>query len=545
MSQTKKLLLLDEAFSPADISNLHVWFDSAYVTKDGSDRVSTWFDRSANAWDATGTGSPLPLWRADQVKSQPAIYFAGAQYFNVEGAATDGMEGDDLPFTVFAVVKRTTPVTVNGHVFALTNDGADGVALVSLTNVATNTPWGVYRRGGDAVLKSAVSQNAQADGEWHIMTWNHAGTTTTLRMNGTSILTTTAMDAASIPLARFNIGVAVAGGSAANSYWTGDIAEFVMFARSLNATEQAQIEKYLARKYFYAYAQHASTLVTPTYDTSGQALHPSVLYRATGWGTYGHKYWMAMTPYPSMNDEYEDPSILCSNDGETWIVPIGLTNPIDDGGTSPDHNADTELAWNADYSKLYCFWTHWTNGTTTYRVYRMESTNGSTWTNKTEALSGSGYQFVSPGIVFDGANYRMYVVDITGSPNAIKYRTCATLDGTWSAATTCTVNGIPSGRDPWHLAVYLSGSTYVMLLDTCTLDASGTEARLGLATSTDGETWTFRGEFMFKSGASWDASHIYRSTMVPLGGNQWDLFYSGIGATNQPYIARTTLELYL
>jgi len=84
-----------------------------------------------------------------------------------------------------------------------------------------------------------------------------------------------------------------------------------------------------------------------------------------------------------------------------------------------------------------------------------------------------------------------------------------------------------------------------MLLDTCTLDVSGTEARLGLATSSDGVTWTFRGEFMFKSGADWDNSHIYRSSMINLGNGQWDLFYSGISSTNHPHIARTTLELYL
>ncbi len=533
-------------FTPPQIANLHLWFDAAstYVTKDGSDRVSTWADRSANAWDGTGTGSPLPLWQANQVKGNPAIYYAGAQYFDVEAAAVAALTGADKAFTLLAVVKRTTPVAVNGHVFGLT-DTANGIPLVSLTNVATNAPWGVYRRGDDNSLKSAVTQNDQADGEWHLMTINFTGTTVQLRMNGTSVLTTSALDAGDATLSRLLIGGAKAGAGALNSPWIGDMAEIIMYARSLGTTEQAIVEKYLARKYFYAYAQHAATLITPTYDTSGEALHPSVVYRAAGWGTYGHKYWMAMTPYPSMNDEYEDPSILHSNDGETWTVPTGLTNPIDDGGTSPDHNADTELAWNADYTKLYCFWTHWTNASSTYKVYRMESTNGSTWTGKTEVLSDTGYQFVSPGILHDGTNYRMYVVDITGSPNAVKYRTCSTLNGTWSAATTCTINGIPSGRDPWHLSVYKQAANYIMLLDTCTLDASGTEARLGLATSTDGDTWTFRGEFMFKSGAGWDNSHIYRASMIPLGGIQWDLFYSGISSTNHPYIARTSLELYL
>lgn len=535
-------------FSPAQIANLHLWLDAAtnYVTKDGSNRVSLWIDRSANAWDGTGTGSPLPLWQANQVKGNPAIYYAGAQYFDVEAAAATALTGSDTPFTFFAVVKRTTPVSVNGHVFALTDTSA-GIPLVCLTNVATNTPLGTYRRGDDNSLKSALSQNAQADGEWHLLSWRFTGTTSELRLNGTSILTTSALDAGSATLSRLLIGGAKSGLGALNSPWTGDMAEVIMYARSLTDGEIDQAEAYLAGKYFYGWAEGVTSyLTTPTYDTSGQALHPSVVYRAAGWN--GKAYWMAMTPYPDMNDEYEDPSILCSTDGTTWTVPVGLTNPIDAGGASPNHNADPELYWDSTYTKLYCFWTYWNNGAGIYKVYRMDSTDGSTWANKTEALTGTGYLFVSPAILYDGSVYRMYVVDITGSPNVIKYRTAPTLNGTWSAPNTCTISGIPSGRDPWHLSVYKVGASYVMLLTTCTIDVSGAEARLGLATSTDGITWTFRGELMFKQGSGWSDESIYRASMIPLSGDTFDLFYSGFNneasPNRHPHIARTTLTTY-
>ena len=539
-------------FSPTALANLHLWLDaaSAYVTRDGSNYITTWADRGPNAFNATASasnGANKALWVDAARKSNPVVRFTDYQYFEANSVAT-ALSGSDKPFTVFAVVKRTAPITVNGHVYCLSHQ-VNGPVLVTMTSTGANQQIGVYRRSDDNVLKSALSQNGQSDGEWCLLTQRFTGTTTEVRRNGTSILTTSALDAGVATMNRFTVGVQRCGLDAiGNSFWTGDMAEIVMYNRSLTDGEVDQLEAWLAAKYFYGLAEANTTyLTTPTYEASGEALHPSVVYRAAGWNSY--KYWMAMTPYPDMNDEYEDPSILCSNDGTTWTVPVGLTNPIDNGGSTPNHNADPELFWNADYTKLYCFWTHWTNASSTYRVYRMESTDGATWTNKTQALSGTGYQFVSPGIVFDGDSYRMYVVDITTSPNTIRYRTADTLDGTWSAPNTCTISGIPTGRDPWHLSVYLSGGTYVMLLDTCTLDVSGTEARLGLATSSDGVTWTFRGEMMFKSGTGWDNGYMYRSTMIPLGDNQWDLFYSGInnlGTPNRhPHIARTTLTTYL
>src|SRR5690625_4256142 len=57
-----------------------------------------------------------------------------------------------------------------------------------------------------------------------------------------------------------------------------------------------------------------------TYDGSGQATHPDVLYFENGWG--GYKYWMAYTPYPFSDDSLENTSITYSNDGVNWHTKI-------------------------------------------------------------------------------------------------------------------------------------------------------------------------------------------------------------------------------
>lgn len=95
---------------------------------------------------------------------------------------------------------------------------------------------------------------------------------------------------------------------------------------------------------------------TPTYDGSGQVVHPSVVdFRqessVTGGRWRGWRYWMAMTPYPYSNDDFENPSILVSNDGYQWRVPAGVINPI---YPPPDSawSADTDLAYDPETDEL-------------------------------------------------------------------------------------------------------------------------------------------------------------------------------------------------
>src|SRR5699024_8293928 len=71
--------------------------------------------------------------------------------------------------------------------------------------------------------------------------------------------------------------------------------------------------------------QKPQILDIPTYEGSGKAVHPSVHAFRIPWN--GYRFWMAFTPYP--NTQHENPSIVASGDGVNWVVPSGLTNPID------------------------------------------------------------------------------------------------------------------------------------------------------------------------------------------------------------------------
>ena len=106
-----------------------------------------------------------------------------------------------------------------------------------------------------------------------------------------------------------------------------------------------------------------SPLTIPTHDGSGQLTHPDVVdfkieHGMDTWA--GYRYWMAMTPYPNMNDAHEDPNVVASNDGQTWVVPTGLTNPLQDLAGSPGlFNADTDIIYDPDEN---CLRVYWNNG---------------------------------------------------------------------------------------------------------------------------------------------------------------------------------------
>ncbi|HEX3014918.1 MAG TPA: hypothetical protein VHQ46_00810 [Desulfobacteria bacterium] len=105
-------------------------------------------------------------------------------------------------------------------------------------------------------------------------------------------------------------------------------------------------------------------LLTPTYDGSGQVVHPSVLDVWTEYGLphwSGFRYWLAITPYPNGDDAYENPSILASNDGINWVVPPGICNPLDvkpgtKHSTPANYNSDPELVFDPYNSCLLLFW---------------------------------------------------------------------------------------------------------------------------------------------------------------------------------------------
>jgi hypothetical protein len=236
-------------------------------------------------------------------------------------------------------------------------------------------------------------------------------------------------------------------------------------------------------------------------------VHPDVL-DLTSWN--GYRYWMAVTPYPYANDAYENPSIYASNDKTTWVVPDGLTNPIEPKPAS-GANSDPDLYF--DGTALYCTWREYGNNQAI--IYYIKSTDGVTWTNKTQMLTGTIEGLVSQAIVYNGTQFCMYSYNHTDK--ITQRRTCATLNGTWSDPVTCTITPSITG---WHLDVVYSGGKYYMLI--APLAGNG----LYLAMSTDGLNFARANTPIFTDARPLWCDIEYRSTLVKIT-NGFDVWSSG------------------
>lgn len=233
--------------------------------------------------------------------------------------------------------------------------------------------------------------------------------------------------------------------------------------------------------------------------------HPSVLYFKDGFN--GYNYWMALTPYPNSDNQYENPYIFCSNDGVNWIEPIGITNPIEKAPLKPMYNSDVNLVY--DNGKLYCYWRqngNLVNNISSRTIFERHSDDGVKWSESSYVASWpiNTADGISPSIIHDGDNYYCYAVSSFEKTKGSYYDNYSIRRATSStnvfARTTNPdyeiiniTNGRPWGLDqePWHLEVRKVGDIWFMLVATTNNNLYGDKSRLFLGQSKDGINFQF------------------------------------------------------
>lgn len=267
--------------------------------------------------------------------------------------------------------------------------------------------------------------------------------------------------------------------------------------------------------------------VVPTPDpvsADGEAVHPSVLYFPDGWN--GYRYWMGFTPYAGGNDKYEDPCIAASHDGDTWEVPAGLTNPLDEQPGGVRYNSDTNLVFHD--GKLYLFWRNFDNENTGKEesLWLTTSVDGSTWVPKVKIYESnkSVRRLVSPAFQFVDGLWHMWAVDLTPTIKTMVHLTATTPTGAWSTPELCNVP-IKAGKMPWHLNVKRVGNQYVGLMnDTLQGGTGAKEGELYLIASWDGINFTSSEKSIIPRGGP-HHDNLYEATFVASGGG-FDVWYS-------------------
>lgn len=277
-----------------------------------------------------------------------------------------------------------------------------------------------------------------------------------------------------------------------------------------------------------AHANRGQLVNIPTYDGSGVVVHPSVYYNADGWS--GHKYWMAFTPYSNSNNQIENPSIVCSDDGNTWTVPAGLTNPVVPVVSDPagGYNSDPNLFVD-DAGLMFMFWRANTYNGGEYH-YVVTSTDGINWGARTKVRqdSQSVRRLLAPSYtqLADGS-WVVYAVDAVRAPRTYVRATAPALTGPWSTPEVCTITG--NSAIPWHVDIHRIGAEWQALVQSNVSDGSAGD--LWAMVSQDGLNFTAGPKLIGRGtpGVDWDASY-YKSAFVPAVRNGvagWDTWLGG------------------
>lgn len=281
-------------------------------------------------------------------------------------------------------------------------------------------------------------------------------------------------------------------------------------------------------------------LELPVYNgDSNQATHPSVLFFDSKFG--GYHYWLAMTPYEKENENLENPSILASDDGVTWIVPTGLTNPISaTTNVSNYHYSDTHLVF--ANNKLECWYRKRTRGAlpTNEIIIRKTSTNGVNWSSE-EILYQTNIQradvALSPVVIFEENKYKIWLSNMQN--NVLDYFETAT--GTnWVKIRSIAPPIHSKNLKVWHMDIKHTTNGYEMYY-CAGLDYNCYE--ICYSVSTDNITFSKAITVMKPSVIGFDENRLYRPCFVDSWLNKRYIYYGAIKTNNDWFIGLTLSDL--
>lgn len=252
-----------------------------------------------------------------------------------------------------------------------------------------------------------------------------------------------------------------------------------------------------------------------------EPVHPDVIDFGAGNTWNGYRYWMAFTPYPGGDSSFENPSIVASVDGDTWVVPDGLTNPI----ATPDETnfADPDLIY--DNGALYCIWENVNQNTNTGKIYMSHSTDGITWTAK-QVIYTTDKNLKGPAVIKIGSTFYIYYSD-NQAPMTIYRISSSSMTSGWGNLTACTY---APGLQMSHIeAVYADGLVYLY-------DDNG--QNFGL--SHDGLDFIFNANPMLTGTKPAWTNVMYRGSLVRTA-TGFDFWYSARDGSSVYHIGRTAV----
>ena len=266
--QTLSSLLGGDTNAPAGVGGLAAWFQGDTLS---AGAVATWPDVSGNARDATqATAGNRPVATASVLNGKTVVRFtrSSAHYLQTATFSTIAQ-----PNTIF-VVGKFANTTAQNEVFV---DGETQRTIFYGTSGSVPSVKVLKLQAG--VLYEAI----QTDTNFHIYEAHANGNSSEVQIDGGPVFA--GRTTSGTGLDRVNIGVAQ--GPSTTFCLDGDIAELIVFDKSLSKTERARVRRYLAHKWGFSTASYtdggivAGTFVYPsTADPAYTTLFAAYAYPA-------------------------------------------------------------------------------------------------------------------------------------------------------------------------------------------------------------------------------------------------------------------------
>ncbi len=215
--------------------------------------LQQWNDQSAPPNNATetnlgGAGPVLPVYRTEEFNFNPVIRFSDPNSSNASFVknTTNDVTGD---FTLISVFKT-------GQSDGTANDFVNSPALIGADTTAFSTDYGLGIENGNIFIKANTTTGFDAetttsynDDEIHfaLATRVQSSGAVSIFVDSESAASGTGTTGAISTPANFGIGNH--GDPNINAQFSGDIAETIVFSKSLDENERTRVESYLAIKY--------------------------------------------------------------------------------------------------------------------------------------------------------------------------------------------------------------------------------------------------------------------------------------------------------
>ena len=227
-------------------TGVYLRLDASTLSATDGAALAQWPDLSPNGYSMNAVGTS-PTFLANQLGGNPVIRFgpAGA----LSAFLYSGTTAFTASFTLFVVIRRVGGFGVNHHMIGFGNGLCGATSAVDFYLAASNA-MALDEQGNAAVLGSATTI---VDTNAHAVVLRSDATTpaTTFYIDGAQTNTVGAVGA----YATSNrIWLGTDCGLAGADNFDGDIAEVVMYSRTLSVAEAAALECYANQKYGIAIA---------------------------------------------------------------------------------------------------------------------------------------------------------------------------------------------------------------------------------------------------------------------------------------------------